>query len=466
MQNANFVRIETWLHLTVSSPTLRYYEEITRTPNTSDNRSVSSYQLIDDCQNTMSSALLDPFAPSSILPCSLSQTSGLLSLSYPEAVYTMLDLGIYQLASSSGGQFWPDLTNLIQQYPYVGNQTVTYIDPNTSLTHALLFWQPGAVQFSSGAHLNRGIDFVASTTSMSTTCTPITQACGLFNATHSTSQNLSIPYNCSSLFFGDLNVPPIDGLDQFKGWDTSFYSISNGFPKNISVASQLNPFYYNVTAALTSTSFADIAGTGDPDVGDNTIVDAGNGRIAFALSCNSTVYDVQYALVNGSITYFSATPSDPRKASIIKAPLQVGFGRHELFSAANLAALDYYNSIPDDMAASFSLIGMALTSGVFQNATNIQQRERYDIVLTQVPKSTLWFLVALCLTYAAVGLGIAILALVLRQTERYASTQSALLPREKTDLKLLLFKTFKQVKGLVNWKDDAQVLYDRERRYL
>jgi hypothetical protein len=94
--------------------------------------------------------------------------------------------------------------------------------------------------------------------------------------------------------------------------------------------------------------------------------------VAFALSCNSTIYEVQYSMVNCSIGSFNATASDPRKASIIKAPIQVGFGRHNLFNAANLAALNFNQSVSDAMADSFSQIGMALASGAFNNTPNVK----------------------------------------------------------------------------------------------
>ena len=253
------------------------------------------------------------------------------------------------------------------------------------------------------------------------------------------------------MFSGDLNIGPYDGLEQFRGWDTSFYEIYNSSPKNISVASQLNPFYFNATAAVFSTTFQDIAATGDSDIWNGAIVNAGNNRVAFALSCNATIYDVQYAMINGSIISFNATPSDPRKASIIKGPLQVGFGRHNLFNAANLAVLNFDALIADAMAVSFSQVGIALASGAFNQTLNVQQRYRYDQAFTQVPKAVFWFLVVICLAYAALGLVIFIAAMWLRKTEGYARAQGELLPREKIELKQLAKGTLGQVQKLVSW---------------
>jgi hypothetical protein len=403
----------------------------------------------------------------------LDNSVGIYDLTNPEVVYTMLEIGISALNDSFTEQDWPFFLNETeiyaaanQTYGNSSNQVVTHFDQDTEQTHAFLFYHLSVYEYNYKTSTNIGVDFVANTTSMSTTCTPITQECQLSNTTDPTSHNLSIPYNCSSMFSGNLNTSPYDGLEQFRGWDASFYNMSNGLPKNISVASQLNPFSFNVTTAVISTKFQDIASTGDPDIWDGAIIDAGNNRVAFALSCKSTIYDVQYAMINGSITAFNATPSDPRKASIIKAPLQVGFDRHNLFSAANLAVLNFNALIADAMSVSFSQIGIALASGAFNNSLNIQQRYRHDSDLTKVPKAPFWFLVVVCFTYSALGLIIAFIAFWLRRTEDYARMQMDLLPREKFEVMKMAKSAYGQVKGFVSWGDDAHELYERESRLI
>lgn len=131
----------------------------------------------------------------------------------------------------------------------------------------------------------------------------------------------------------------------------------DGQPRNISVQSHLNPFHFNISTALTSISATILLEEGDPgtsQVMDGSIVDAGDGRVAFALSCTATIYDVTFALINGSIAGFNATVSNPRKASIIKAPLQVGFGRYSLYRSASLAVLSYENTAASLMGPAFS----------------------------------------------------------------------------------------------------------------
>jgi hypothetical protein len=244
------------------------------------------------------------------------------------------------------------------------------------------------------------------------------------------------------MFSGDLNVPPVDGLEQFKGWYTSFYDFADGLPKNISVASQLNPFLYNATAAVVSDYLQDLEYWDSPDVDNGALVDVGSNRIAFAVSCESTVWDVRFSLVNGSIIQFNATMSDPRKASIIKAPLQVGFGRHALFEAASLAVASVYSdgnyTLSNEMGITFSQIGIALGFGAFNYSLSELIRYRWDEPVTRVPKAPLWFLVITCLFYAVVTSGIATAAISLRRIKSYSEAQYELLPREPISLKKIV----------------------------
>jgi len=128
---------------------------------------------------------------------------------------------------------------------------------------------------------------------------------------NATDDNASIPYHCSELFNGDLNKIPNNGLERLKGWNTKFFDLDNGSPRWISVASQLNPFSYNVTAVVDSINLDGLARAHDLQVHQGTVVGIGNGRVAFAISCTSTVYDVTYSLVNGNIYAFHTTLAAP-----------------------------------------------------------------------------------------------------------------------------------------------------------
>jgi hypothetical protein len=401
----------------------------------------TSWTTVDACKTVLTSPL-DPNASSGPVPCSLDTTTPRLwNLADAPDVYTTLDTGISDVVANFNNENFTSLMEKLETGSAGSTQIITHVDTKTNLSHSFLFTPFAAFEYDYPPFLHVGYDIWASTTSMVTECRFATHACHLTNHSSSSNPTLSIPFNCSEMFSGDLNQAPLDGLEQFKGWDSSFYDMADGQPRNISVQSQLNPFHFNISTALTSISATTLLEEGDPgtsQVMDGSIVDAGNGRVAFALSCTATIYDVTFALINGSIAGFNATVSDPRKASIIKAPLQVGFGRCSLYRSASLAVLSYNYTAASLMGPAFSQVGMALASGAFASDFNIAQRQRWDQLLTVVPFAPLWFLVVACLLYAALGLGVTAAALVLRRKQHYSDVQARLLPKIPITLRELL----------------------------
>lgn len=80
--------------------------------------------------------------------------------------------------------------------------------------------------------------------------------------------------------------------------------------------------------------------------------------------------------------------------------------------------------------------------------------------LTRVPFAPLWFLVAVCLLYTALGLGVAAAALMLRRQEHYAEVQARLLPKIAITLGELLKNCWDKISELTGWKDKSKK--DRE----
>lgn len=348
-----------------------------------------------------------------MFPCSLNTTDG-FNLDHPERVYLTLNDGISQISAD------PDSPSVASQAQgSIGDQVVTIKDPKTNISHSMLFNLDAGDEYDYEDKLNVGIDYIAKTTSMATNCDFATQACQFEALKPLSNQNLSVPFNCSAIFHGDLNFAPSTGLERAPGWNTSFYELIDGIPKEIPVQAQSNPFYFNASAVIKSVS--------DPgNLPEGVIANLGKGRAAMAFSCSATIYDVTYSLVNGSITFLEVAPSDPRKASIIQAPLQVGFGQYHLFLSAAVAVLsaDPLSSMSD----AFSQTGMALASGAFLPDVNIVQRFRYDQVITQVAKGPFWFLVISCALSALLILVAGITALMLRRSEKVVVEQEKLMP--------------------------------------
>jgi hypothetical protein len=458
-------RVDNVLHAKVKPYQHKLYSDIRR-PNGSnmfDNFTMASFEPISICLPTLQSAL-DPSGLSSPIPCSINTTVPTLpNLARPEISYSTLDEGI----SDASGNFilsqedYEDFRDAVELGTESEIQVVTYLDPKTNLSHSILFNMDAATSFSvfdNGTYFINdtnvayfGADFAASTVSMVTECIPATKACNIQSASDAKSSNLSIPFHCSDMFSGDIWEPPTDGVEQFKGWHSIFYENTTGVVANTTIQSQHNPFYFNVTAALTSADISVLEYVQDEQVPSGAVVDAGNGRIALGLSCKATIYSVDYSLIDGSFSFFNATVADPRMASIIKAPLQFGFGRYSLYQQAQIGLLLNDNfTVADQMSASFSQIGIALASGAFHTAYSSQQRERYNAILTEVPGYALWFIVVVCFLYVLFGIGIAVAAFTLRCDHECADHQAQLVPTTR----LPIFKTLKQmvVKGFEEGK--------------
>lgn len=452
------LRVENWMHIVIKAETHRQFTKLPPPTNSTDFTQMGSFIADwDACGQTIQSVVADPFAPSKILPCSLNETSStLLNVNNAEFVYGLLQSGMTPVTAEFN-DYVHILTEQLDSNQSTIIEVVTHFDNKTNSNHAFYYNPFTNVQYQDGTSKNGGYDYVANTISMTTDCAPTTASCNLQKPNDNSSDfsDLSIPFNCSSMFSGDLNIPPPDGLEQFKGWQSSFYRMSNGLPRNISVASQLNPFTFNISVAATSASIEDLTGV---DVTDHTIVDVGSDRVAFALSCSATIWNVRYSLINGSIWDFNATTSNSSIASIIKAPLQVGLGRHALFEAANLAivlqsnASDIVNwNLTRAMEGSISQIGMAMAWGPFDWDLNREIRWRSDITVTRVPKAPLFFMICTCFLYAIIATAIAIAALCLRRVKLHSDAQVELLPRMDVDALTFVKESATMLgKGLVN----------------
>ena len=415
---------------------MRYYERVANYAQQNDPLLPPvgpSFRAIDTCNGTLTNPLPQNVSTAP-LPCSLNDTSGVTNVADPLNVYRMLDQGISQINSSFNLINFTFLDNAEFNGQSTPIQIVTTLQDGIS--HAL-FFNPNAAEdydlTDFGLGPDYGIDYVANTTSMNTRCTMATKDCGIAaikpGSIDINQNNISIPFHCYDEFSGNLGQTPATGHERAQGWNMSFYNVIHDSPQNIPVQAQSNPFNFYVAAAVNSINFQDLqdAGTPEADPKNGSLVDVGGGFSAFALNCSATVYDVKFSLVNGSFSLFSATKAPPQKASIIKAPLQVGFGQYRLYQAAQIAVLPNDKSIADTMSTAFSQTGMALASGAFDFDDNAIMRRRWTVNVTKVPKAPFWFLVIVCLIYSVFGIVMTIAAFLLRRTPEIRDQQARLM---------------------------------------
>jgi hypothetical protein len=370
-------------------------------------------------------------------PCSIDATSPWTLRDAP-ATYRVLATGLLNQTGGYNEEDFSALSNASQLGIFSDMQLVTHIDLGNLDQHVFLFDPTSAEEDIYSQEKNKltllnndyerfGLDYIANTTSIVTKCSPITVDCGLHNIT---GDDPSIPYHCSDIFEGDLNKIPDTGLERLKGWNIAFYNLENGSPRRISIASQLNPFTYNVSAVVDSINLGGLIEFGDPQVARGIVVESGDGRVGFALSCTSTVYDVTYSLVDGNIHVFNKTLADPRTAAIIKAPLQAGFGSYALFEKAAVSMLFTKLTVMDSMDLAFSQTFLALAAGVYARAPMLAQRWRADMTLTKVGKGPFYFLVICMFLYAFVVLVFTVIALSIFRRDDVRGAQAQLIPKE------------------------------------
>ncbi|KAB2108361.1 hypothetical protein AG0111_0g2714 [Alternaria gaisen] len=404
---------------TLAQTTQRVYEAIFEDPDFVHPDLFGSFKL----NNTicpLNETIPDIYDENAPPPCSVYGSSPWTLLDAPSA-YRVLANGLLNQTGGYNNEDFSALTTASVAGAFDNTQLITHIDVNTNEQHILYFnpWsaeEDSNIQIGSKPALvnqdmeNVGLDYIATTTSVVTKCAPITKDCGIYN---STNMDSPIPFRCSDSFYGDLNEIPTNGLERLKGWNTTFFDFNNGTFRKISIASQLNPFSYDVTVVVDSIDIEGLVRFGDPQVPQGVVVEVGDGRVGFAISCNSTVYDVTYSLVNGSIFAFNTTLAAPSTAAIIKAPLQAGFGSYELFEKAAMSVLLSNSTVMDAMELAFSQTFLALAAGVFAPAPYVKQRWRYDMTVTKMGKGPVLFLVVSMFLYALFVVVFTIVALSL-----------------------------------------------------
>ena len=417
------VSIDNWLHAVTETETYRYYDQITfpvynassidgDDPNSGYFAYAGGY-MADPGQ---CGTFLNSSDTSNTLPCSLT-AAPLSNINNPFLAYLVLEEGISKTSSNFGNTNFSEELHNEDALTASADEVVTFLDSSTNQNHSFLFFLDGASQNSSGKLHNWGFDYIAPTVSLQTTCAVADHACQLTNG--------SSLYNCSSIFSGNLSSTSTNGAFKIPDWNTTFYQMKNGVSEEIGLSSDQNPFLFNVTAQVQGDIIE--AGHELPP----SIINTTNGNLAFALSCTGTVYNLNYSLINGSIEEIHTGLAPPRLASIVRAPLQAGFGRYNLYQAAILSVLDETadydtEAFNSTMARSFSQIGIALSSGPFTYTTNIAQRVRWDYEVTRIPHAPVWFLATACALFGLVSLIIFVVALLLRRIENIRTAQRRL----------------------------------------
>ena len=264
------------------------------------------------------------------------------------------------------------------------------------------------------ANIPLNINYQASTFGVTTQCKPVSRACNLRAA-----YGASTPFNCSSAFQGDVTAigdfrtlgyrrasSPI-GLVFFEDYNQA---------KNLTLRSKdMNPYYFGTWARADTQArlpSAPNSATSSVLQKDPEIVTPVHGGMAWVLSCNTTVNEIIYNWINGSVSDPSIGYSNDTMGRLIMAPTTEVFGLSNLEIATNTASFSgSAQELADKWANSYSQIALGLASGVFSSRVNIEEQIRTETLVARVPKTPLFTLVVLNLFYAAVGIALALFAI-------------------------------------------------------
>jgi len=184
-----------------------------------------------------------------------------------------------------------------------------------------------------------------------------------------------------------------------------------------------NPFYLATGASLATTE----ALANDPEAVQVSGVDQLNS--GFILQCTSTVYEVTYITVNGSVvngTYKVANDTLPSNLRWTLTYVQA-YSQNAL-EAAWISGAQQSNTseeLADFFAQRFSETALSMVVGITEPAPTLAERSREHLLVTRLPKAPFFTLIVLNLLYAALGVLLAGLAIA-SQPRRTRDVQARL----------------------------------------
>ena len=355
------------------------------------------------------------------LPCSLFDEQGVVNLVNAEFVYETLEEGISQVNSSFNQINFTALDAGEADGSKAPYQLVTTLQNDTLHT---MYFNPDQSEEADLTDLgfgpDYGVDYVASSTSMTTECTIATRECKITapsNLTNINQYNISIPFHCYDDFSGNLGQTPRNGHERAGGWNTSFYSLTDDKPQNIPFQAHSNPFTYYVAAAVS--------------------LDPRHKKHPFSKPLSRSALEPTTSM---------KPPNSPSRT----ANTTTGAN-----TASDLASI---------MALALSQTGMSLASGVFDFTTKeVSARQRWTLPdITQIDKKAFWFLIVVCLFYAAFGFATSLVAVFFRRDPDLRARQASLM--ESSGVHAAEFWKEKATNGTREFVDPIVVDQEDQRR--
>ncbi|KAH7370635.1 hypothetical protein BKA65DRAFT_21679 [Rhexocercosporidium sp. MPI-PUGE-AT-0058] len=349
---------DTWFHFTTKTINLTQVYPITSALNT-------SVGLIPDCYNVnrtfQGGCTLNPAATATFLSQGPQAQSVVANLSTTMRVNT--------------------ITSGKDVFTYVGNP------PRSALAN---------------------VDYQSRTWGLKTQCAPVYSQCAV-----PTSVGKWLDYKCPFAMEGRIST---DSNAAFQNQFTmAYFTNSTGTSNSTGSVDMANPYYFASLAIVNQNIGHNPDLKSDPEISSTV-----HGADVFAVYCNTTVYDVKYTSINGSITRFDATPANSTLTNIIQGSQQyTRVGDPNLIQGAAIAALVSTDSqgVADYFALTYSQIALGIASAAFTPQAAIQAQRRETMLVAKVPIVPLSFLLISNLLLVLLGIVLLIFAAVAARGE-------------------------------------------------
>jgi hypothetical protein len=273
------------------------------------------------------------------------------------------------------------------------------------------------------AKADQRLDYQAVSLAVTTQCTPMTTKCYHPNGTTENGTTF-LDFQCTPGFKGNFNQMLV--WTDRDGSITGDANVGIGFSPDAQFSTMLgqgtiNDFYAEFIPQTNPFHFA-VWGLDYPFLDGKTAQPIANdpelskptefGDTAWILNCSSTVYDVEYTWINGSVTSHNLTKTTNAMGGMVAGPFAQGVNAPwtaltESVEEASFA--DSMDELADTFAKGFSRGAVAMTVGVMAPLRNkIEQTRDNAVSVTRVPIIPLYLLISFKAIYVVAVLILAL----------------------------------------------------------
>jgi len=301
---------------------------------------------------------------------------------------------------SGSGSFLPCSVEFAPSNTYIlSSESLLVLNNVSNLAVAATYYQTGPFVYL-GVPPQAGLaqqDYTASTFGMKTTCGFITTQCSMGYS------GPSMPFDCSAAFKGDATETPFDMVFFTDGTMTS----------NDTDAGIANPYFFGLATQV------NLNPKENATLGSD-ITQGNRGGSSSVMLCNSSMYDIVYSSVNGTVSKFETQLSNNSVANIAQLTSRLGIwpsfitpGYSSLLAAVNLAVLsESSEQWTDQLALAYSKVAIAYFAGTVVATPALENQLRTTSIVSRIPAAPLWALVIANMLFVVMGIVLALFAMM------------------------------------------------------